>query len=598
MKEYDITYIIAENMRRNKAIDEEAAGPVFDMEGPLDHRRCFDDFEYYAARCLTVTDKRTRRQVPFRLNRPQRRLFQKLEEARCARKPIRIIVLKARQWGCSTLIAAYTAWLTDVVMRNIHVVVCAQARDTAIAIRNTCEGFIISVPPELADAEKELKVKGCNGMANTRVVEGRGTLLTVASSHSVNSVRGLDVQFAHLSETAFWRNSPQSSPEDLMRAVTSGISFDESTMIVMESTANGTGNYFHEEWMRAVGGQSDKTAVFVPWHCNERYRHPVVDPEEFFESMDDYETELWEVHGCSLEQICWYRLRCREYADRRHMMAEYPTTPDEAFCEKFNGVFSPADVEALKADCREPDEKGEISGMAPSGPNAVKGVRFVPSDTGETFVWARPRPKTSENDYIVTVDIGGRSEGSDYSVITVIDRHFDAKGIRKPEVVATWRGHTDMDLLGWKATAMARYYSGALLVIESNSMESDPADMGPFMLKTIRENYSNLYRRVMTDNLGNSDKRPGFHTNRRTKGALISNLVAKVRDCEYVEHDSRCIDELLAYEKTERDGYAARKGHHDDLLMTRAIGLYVDLEAPRPCLEDTLKLLRIQGIRC
>lgn len=588
--------VVAENKRRNELIDAESRGPAVDHDAPVDMARIMRDFEYFAARLLTVTDKVTCRRVPFILNRPQRTAIGLLERQRLAGEPIRVIILKARQWGCSTVIAAYTAWLTTIVFPGRHAVSGAHTRDTSILLRSMLESFVRELPPDTLGEGVKPKIRSCDGMTNTRLIDVTDSKLTVVTANSVNAARGMNIQLAHLSEVAFWRSSVRYPAEAAMKAFTSGIAYAEGTMIVMESTANGAANYFHDEWERSVRGEGDKTPLFVPWYMNGQYRMTVADPEDFFNTLDEYERELWERCGCSLEQIRWYRMKRREYSDHRNMKSEYPTTPEEAFCEVFNGVFDAADVEALRADCREPEVKGEFAGAALTGPRAASDVKFHPSADGETYVWNFPRSATTENDYIAVVDVGGRAAGSDYSVITIIDRHFDHNGIRRPEVVAAWRGHTDIDLLAWKAVAMGRYYSNALLVIESNSLDSDPAEMGPYILNTVADTYRNLYRRRISDNLGTADVRPGFHTNRRTKGALISHLVARVRDGDYVEHDERCIAELLTYERTASGGYAAKEGYHDDLLMTRAIGLYVDSERPAPVRINPADFMTAQGI--
>ncbi|MDE5981730.1 MAG: hypothetical protein K2G92_01295, partial [Duncaniella sp.] len=90
--------------------------------------------------------------------------------------------------------------------------------------------------------------------------------------------------------------------------------------------------------------------------------------------------------------------------------------------------------------------------------------------------------------------------------------------------------------------------------------------------------YDNLYRRP-----GFS---LGFHTNRATKAAIISLLVARVRDAGYVERDSGACNELLQYEQLPGGSYAARKGCHDDILMTRAIALYIDSVTPARSSSD------------
>ena len=76
----------------------------------------------------------------------------------------------------------------------------------------------------------------------------------------------------------------------------------------------------------------------------------------------------------------------------------------------------------------------------------------------------------------------------------------------------------------------------------------------------------------MTDTL---DSRIGFHTNRATKSLIITHLIAMVRDCGYVERCTEACNELTTYEQLPNGSYAAKLGNHDDILMTRAIALYV-----------------------
>lgn len=553
----------------------------------LDMLRFRHDFEYWAARCTRIHDKYTRRNVPFVLNRPQRRVVAELEKMCLRNEPMRLIVLKARQWGCSTLIAAYMLWIQMVHRHNWNSVICAHTRDTSLTIRLTTETLLASYPGEFLGDDERACLKPLAGMSGTRHIPGRGAAVTVASSFGTNSVRGMDVTMAHLTEVAFWRQGRATGPEDTMRAVTSGITQEPYTMIVLESTAHGENNYFHNEWKRTVEGKSDKRGVFVAWFENEAYVREVIDPEALAAGMDGYEEWLWREQGCTLEQICWYRARRREYGDRRHLQSEYPSTAEEAFTEAVNGVFPTADVDNLRLDCREPEAVGEV---VMKGRSAV----MEECDGGGARIWARPRPGTRPNDYICTVDIGGRTDDADYSVITVMDRHFDHRGIRHPEVVASWRGHTDMDILARKAVALARMYSNALLVIESNSLESDAAEAGPYILKTIGRSYPNMYRRLARDSMGDADSRPGFHTNRRTKGAMISNLVARVRDGEYIERDERVITEYLNYRRLPGTGYGAREGCHDDMLMTRAMALLVDIDAPQPTHATVDELLKLQ----
>lgn len=121
----------------------------------------------------------------------------------------------------------------------------------------------------------------------------------------------------------------------------------------MESTANGTGNYFHQECERAKRGESDKEFLFIPWYEIEMYAIPVEDPTAFAASLDEYEISLWR-RGATLEAIAWYRQKRREYADHADMMAEYPSDDVEAFNHSGERVFDIRQVQRLRESCRPP----------------------------------------------------------------------------------------------------------------------------------------------------------------------------------------------------------------------------------------------------
>ena len=123
--------------------------------------------------------------------------------------------------------------------------------------------------------------------------------------------------------------------------------------------------------------------------------------------------------------------------------------------------------------------------------------------------------------------------------------------------------------MAWKAAQIARFYDNALLVFESNSIECDLM-VGDTLLRSIAMKYPHLYYR------DNDKSKPGFHTNVRTKNEAISNLIAYIRDKGYIERDVNAINEMINYEILPNGrSYGARKGCHDDILMTRAIGLQV-----------------------
>ena len=74
--------------------------------------RCLHDFPFWAATFVYIKNKEVGQpDCLFRLSYPQRRFVGMLESMRLAGEPIRIILLKARQWGGSTTSQLYMAWL-------------------------------------------------------------------------------------------------------------------------------------------------------------------------------------------------------------------------------------------------------------------------------------------------------------------------------------------------------------------------------------------------------------------------------------------------------------------------------------------------------
>ena len=162
----------------------------------------------------------------------------------------------------------------------------------------------------------------------------------------------------------------------------------------------------------------------------------------------------------------------------------------------------------------------------------------------------------------------------------------------KPLVVAQWYGHIDIDLLAWKAGQIAAFYDNALLVIESNTLETHDkerqvdGDQSQFVLNQLGGVYPNLYARSSPEDsiIEGKPVKYGFHTNINTKPMIISTLIKVVRETSYVERDKRCLDEYITYEKKQNGSFGAIKGKHDDLLMTRAIGLHIcfyEMDTPK-----------------
>lgn len=461
----------------------------------------------------------------------------------------------------STLVLLYMAWIQLYHAENWHSLICAHFKDASTTIRGLYSQLIDNFPPERTP--EGVRLVPYEGLRSVKILTGRGCRISVCSAENVDAARGADYSMAHLSEVAFWADTPGKKASDLVRAICGSVPRVPLSVIVMESTANGVGNFFHREWVRAVAGQSDKTAVFVAWHEIEMYREELtVSPEVLLNQLTDYERRIMREHNLDLEQINWYHNKSREYASHDQMTAEYPSTPAEAFAANEVNVF-PADyVEAMRAGVMPPaltlefDHERRDFYVAPGGP---------------VEVWKEPcgsLEQTSRPAYIVTVDVGGRWHGADWSVIAV----FDSRGGNSLELVAQWRGHVDHDILGQIALALGRRYHDALLVIESNTLESQSLGV---LERLAASGYRNLYQRVCYESAdGRQEFRYGFHTNVATKSAAIADLMALMRDGLLTERSAAALEELTAYARRPNGSMGAPDGMHDDMVMTRAIAAY------------------------
>lgn len=573
------------------------------------------DFPFWAAMFAYIKRKGGGTDVLFRLNRPQRKLIKRLEKMRKAGKPIRLILLKARQWGGSTAIQIYMAWLQLVHEVGLNSLIIAHQVTGSDEIKDMFDRMIKSYPVEMlhdlgeAYAPNEPKMVGVGKSGNIFRVPQRNCKIKIGTAERPNSCRGGDYNLVHLSEVALWKETDGKKPEDIVRSACSGILLRPYTMIVYESTPNGVGNFFHKEYLAAKKGLSQFEAMFVAWFEIEQYELPFTDEAEKYafakklfanrrneeiksdrEEPGTYLWRLWE-KGATLEAIPWYVSERSKYTNHGDMASEYPSDDIEAFTYSGRKVFSSEDVEQFRPACRAPRWIGEIYGSADEGEKAIEGLRFKKEADGRLFMWHDVERNDTEevtDRYLVVVDVcKGHTKNADFADILVIDRLFMMDG-EPPVVAAEWHGHIDMDKLAWKATQVAAYYNNALLVIESNTLETNNTKgEAEYILTLIHEVYGRqLYARKQSaeDIRQGLPKKYGYHTNPLTKKVVIYNLKVVIRERLYIEREEACLDEYLTYVETENNVFEAMEGYHDDRLMTRAIGMqvcYHEMELPR-----------------
>lgn len=274
-----------------------------------------DDDELYCRANLKIRTK-AGKIVPFEWNDTQRILHAALEKQKAEKGWVRALVLKGRQQGCSTYIAArFYKRVTTTFGTRCQIITHMDA-----ATQNLFG--MVKTYHELADSA--LKPKSKSDSANSLSFGGLRSDYRVATAGSKNAGRSDTVQLLHGSETAFWPNA-----EKIMAGLGQTLPLEPGTEGIMETTANGLGNMFHSMWTMAVAGKSDYMPVFIPWFIEAGYQREV--PADFELSEED--REYMEAFDLSLEQMAWRKMKiATDFAgDEDWFNQEYPATPDMAF---------------------------------------------------------------------------------------------------------------------------------------------------------------------------------------------------------------------------------------------------------------------------
>lgn len=575
--------------------------------------RCRFDFPFWAAVFVHIKNKDLdgAPEVLFRLSYPQRKFVNVLEDFRLNNKPIRLVLLKARQWGGSTTSQLYMAWLQLTQRYGLNSLIIAHQGAGSDEIKDMFDRMIKAYPLDMLHRlgerypDNEPKMVGVGKSGSIFRIPQRNCKVKIGTAERPDSCRGGDYALVHLSEVGIWKETDGKKPKDIVRSACGGVLNKPGTMIVYESTANGHGNFFHKEYVDARDNpRTQFRRLFIPWYDIDWNVIPFESEQEKIEfARTLYENRnnanapsvreepgkylwwLWTL-GATLEGINWYIVERTKHTEHGSMAAECPSDDIEAFVNSGASVFDKYQVEKFRPACRAPQYVGDIYGDALDGEDSLSNLRFVEDKQGVLWVWSLPDPpdpsEVITDRYLAVVDVGGRSNKADWSVIVVFDRIAMIDG-DKPAVVAQWRGHIDIDLLAWKAVQIAKYYDNALLVIESNTLETHDkerqvdGDQSKYILNQIKEVYDNLYARRQSeeDIRQGLPRKYGFHTNTATKPMIITSLIKYVREHAYVEADERTLDEFLNYERKPNGSYGAIAGEHDDLLMTRAIGLHI-----------------------
>ena len=421
----------------------------------------------------------------------------------------RNIVLKARQMGLTTWAAA-RFFLKTITHPGTLTLEVAHTQESAEEIFRIVHRFLDWLPENLREGTLR------TSRANVRqiVFPEIDAQYRVVSAGDRNAGRGLTVQNLHCSELARWPGEPAETLAGLRASLAPGAE------LILESTPDGVGGCFHEEWQKA--GETGMVRHFFPWWMERQYRTRAVDAG----SLSDEERDLMARKRLNLEQI-GYRRQIR--TDFRGMARqEYAEDEESCFLASGDSVFELEAIEARLATMTPPAELRR---------------------NGELEIWL---PPLKGKEYLVAVDpAGGGSEG-DYSAAQVLEMETGLQ-------CAEFAGHVGGLELARLVTALAAEYNRAWLVVERNNHGS-----GVLALIETVCGYGKIYQQ---------GGQAGWLTTSMSRPAVLGRLDAGL--VEWPERfQSRCLlAECRCFVRRPDGGSGARSGTHDDRVMAMAIGL-------------------------
>jgi hypothetical protein len=285
----------------------------------LEHKRAIQyktDFQLFAEQCLVIRTKSAGLDK-LKLNKAQIYVHDLLERQKKETGRVRAMLLKGRQQGASTYIQArfYHLLLNNSGMRAFILTHDSEATENLFAMsKRFHDNMHDSVRPEVDTSN-----------ARELIFKDNDSGYKIGTAGNKATGRSQTNQYFHGSEVDFWPNAGE-----LAKGVMQTVPDSDGTEIIYESTANGIGNFFHQQWKAAESGRSDFITIFVPWFWQDEYR------KDGSISKTELEHNISRQYGLDDSQILWMRHKIVELSTdgmdgERSFKQEYPCNAAEAF---------------------------------------------------------------------------------------------------------------------------------------------------------------------------------------------------------------------------------------------------------------------------
>lgn len=484
--------------------------------------------------------------ISLKLNEPQLKYYNIIKELKKQGKPVRIIILKARQMGFSTVTEAIF-FKETVTKPNVNTAIVAHKEDSTTNLFNMSKLMYDELPEPMKPEKKKSNAKelvfdkddgkGLKSKIKCFTAGGKG----VGRSDTINNL--------HLSELAFWQGDKKVTMTGLLQAVPN----TPDTMIAIESTANGF-EYFKELWDDAVAGKNDFVPIFIGWNELQEYKMPYTGFE-----LTKEEKELQKTYGLTLEQLTWRRWCIANNCgnDIEQFKQEYPINPEEAFISTGKCYFDKQNIINRIQEVK--DIKPVKQGYFSYKYNGLKILEYEWIEDKEGPIKIYEDVKKGYP-YVLSGDTAG--EGSDYFTGHVLNN-------TNGKQVAVIKQEFDEIEYTRQMYCLGKYYNNALIGIEANYTTYPIQELE-------RLEYPKQYIREKEDTYTKKhDKAYGFKTTSITRPLILGELQTIMKELIELIVDVDTLKEGLTFIKNEKGRAEAQQGYHDDLIMGLAIAYYI-----------------------
>lgn len=475
-----------------------------------------------------IQDKRGRA-IFFEPNTVQKRILKYIIRCWQAKKPVKIIIIKGRQQGITTL---FTLIGESAALKVPGFKVFMVTHDSALA-KDLFENKIKFAWDQLPVPFKSLYTLHRN---NVRQLLFDDQMLK--SSITVGtSARGGTFQMIHISEPGMLSTSKKNWQELITGTLPAG---EFADMIVWESTADGGLGEFYKLVKENQKPNSEYRVMFLSWTDSEEYQKEVPQDISWLKEYDllsrDYKLEPDPVkkHGITKEQFYWYYTKAKLL--REEVKVQYPFTIDEAFISLAKNYFNLR----LVIDAQEK-------------------ARKVPYTMWNDWkIYKQP----TNHVYAVGGDIA-TGESNDNSSLHVYDAETG-------EQVAVATGKYDEPTAARMMIEIGYYYNTAYLAPEINNMGR------AVMYFLIQYGYpeDKLFKRIGEDPTKQRENRLGNYgwlTSSVTRPVLLADFRNSFEDGTLKINDPETLAEMMVF-VNNNGKYQAQEGSNDDRVIGAMIG--------------------------